>query len=228
MTGVKTPSASGSATGKDARRSPLHLGLRAAFVPLVRRLWLKEVEGAEHLPRRGPAIIAANHQSLLDFAVFEAALPRPPIFLVNKRFYARHVLAWCFDRMFFVPVDQEDAGRGGAAIREAAGVLAAGEHLAIFPEGGLSPDGDLQKAYEGIGLLAHLSEAPVIPVALRGTHEAWPKGTVLPRPRPCAVCFGEPLAFTRAQYRADRAIIAQSTRRIMRAVGDLAGKEYRW
>jgi 1-acyl-sn-glycerol-3-phosphate acyltransferase len=194
----------------------------------VRALWLKSVEGVENLPARGPVIIASNHESYLDFIVLDAALPRQPVFLAGEVFYRNPLLAWAFKRMHFIRVDRRHPRSGIATIRETAKSLRRGNLVVMYPEGSRSPDGLLRKAHEGIGLLAHLAEVQVVPVAITGTHEAWGKGVKRPKPYPCKVRFGEPMHFSRAAQAEDREVVAQTTREIMGRIAELAGEVYLW
>ncbi len=206
--------------------SLLHSMLRVGLKPGVLALWLKSVEGQGHLPASGPVLVASNHESYLDFILLDAALPRPPIYLAGEIFYRSRILSWAFNRMRFVRVDRQNRGRG--AIRSALHALAGGDLVVIYPEGTRSPDGRLRKAHDGVGMLAHISEAPVVPVAILGAHEAWPKGAPRPCPYPCRVRFGQPLRFSKAAYKKDRHIVSESTRCIMRSIAAIAGEDYPW
>lgn len=206
--------------------SLLHNVLRITLKPGVLALWLKSVEGLDNLPRHGPVLVASNHESYLDFILLDAALPRPPVYLAGEVFYRSRVLAWAFERMRFVRVDRHNHGRG--AIRPALKALAEGNLVVIYPEGTRSPDGRLRRARDGIGLLAHISEVPVVPVAIIGAHEAWAKGKSKPSPYPCRVRFGQPLHFSKAAYKQDRDVVTTSTRSIMRSIAAIAGEDYPW
>ncbi len=97
-----------------------------------------------------------------------------------------------------------------------------------FPRGPARQNGKLQKARDGVALLAHISEVPVVPMAVLGTYEAWPKSRQWPRPFSCEVRFGEPLRFSRADYKADKSVLSTTTRTIMSRIAELAGEEYPW
>jgi len=191
-------------------------------------MWLKSVEGLEHVPTEGPCILASNHESYLDFIVLDAALPRVPVFLAGEVFYRNPLLAWAFDRMHFIRVDRDRAGNAAHLLGTAKSVLDDGGVVAMYPEGTRSLDGKLRKAHSGVGLLAHLSEVPVVPVAVRGTWEAWAKGTKRPKKAACSVHFGSRLVFSKAAYDADPSIVRDSTRQIMKAIAELADEEYPW
>lgn len=209
-------------------RSLLHDVLRVTWNPGVRALWLKSVEGLSNVPSEGGVLLASNHESYLDFIVLDVALPRPPVFLAGEVFYQNPLFAWAFDRMNFIRVDRDRTGNAANVIGAAKSVLEDGGVVAMYPEGTRSLDGKLRKAHAGVGLLAHLSEVPVVPVAVRGTWEAWSKGTKRPKKAACSVHFGSPLRFSKDAYDADPSIVRDSTRQIMKAIAELAHEEYPW
>jgi long-chain acyl-CoA synthetase len=90
-----------------------------------------------------------------------------------------------------VPVDPERAGVSSLAF--GAAVLARGKNLVWFPEGERSRNGRLQPFKPGIGMLLNHFRVPVVPVSIRGTYEAMPRGKALVRPAKITVVFGQPL-----------------------------------
>jgi long-chain acyl-CoA synthetase len=177
-----------------------HLAQRlgAALVRVVmRRRFSLAVEGAELLPTRGAYLICPNHASYLDPVSVEAALP--PV-LVRRTWWAgwtgilfTSALRRLFSRIAqILPVDQ---ARGGAAsLALAAQVFERGEALVWFPEGGITRDGKLQRFQAGIGVLVERHRVPVVPVAIRGTFEAWPYNRNFPPlSHPVRVRFGAPI-----------------------------------
>lgn len=190
-------------------------------------LWLKKVKGLHNVPVEGGAILASNHESYLDFIILPVSGCRPPRYLVGEVFFEMPVISWLFRKMGFIQVDRRRT-INTEAIRKALNYLKAGELIGIYPEGTRSPDGKLQEAHDGIAFLAHMSETPVIPVAVIGTYEAWPKGRRFPKASRCEVRFGEPLLFTRDEYKVDKAVLTRTTRTIMARIAELAGEEYPW
>lgn len=193
----------------------------------IRRFWLKRVTGLEHVPRSGGVILASNHESYLDFLLVPVSGCRLPCYMVGEVFYRMPLVGGLFRAMNFIPVDRR-ARRNRLAVRTALERLEAGGVVGIFPEGTRSPDGRLQRARHGAAYLAHLTEAPVVPVAVLGTHEAWPKDRRWPRAGACEVRFGEPLRFQRADFERDRGVLDESLRTIMHRIAALAEEEYRW
>ncbi len=162
---------------------------------LVRTLCRLEVEGLEHLPADGPFVLAPNHTSYLDPAVVMAALPpavrRRVHWAGDEGVMFGSASRRAFSRLFNVfPVGALQA-RSALAFGRA--ILERGHVLTWFPEGRRSVDGTLLPFEAGIGQLAELAPAPIVPVHIRGAHEVWPVGRKWPRPHPVRVRFGRPL-----------------------------------
>jgi len=165
--------------------------LRLFGLTLV-RLWFRfRVRGRERLPVDGPFIVASNHCSFIDPVILQAACRRQLTWLMTDSIFNVRWARWFFRMMRCIPVRERD----GSALREGLAALARGEAVAIFPEGGLSPDGTLQRGHAGVGTLAIRSGVPVIPAFLSGTRRAFPRGQVVPRRGSVEVEFGEVLRF---------------------------------
>ena len=155
------------------------------------------VEGLERLPPTGPVLICANHASYLDPFALGSALPRA---WLRRTFWGgwTGVVFNTVPRRFFsrlarvIPVDPDRA----AASSLAAGRLALerGWNLVWFPEGGRSPDGELQRFLPGIGALVEDRPVPIVPVYIVGSFAAWPVANRFPRLRPITVRFSVPVA----------------------------------
>ncbi|WP_332775640.1 MFS transporter [Polaromonas sp.] len=134
-----------------------------------------KVAGDEHIPAQGAAVLACNHVSFVDAVLLMAASPRPIYFVMDHRIFKIPVLGWLFRLAKAIPIAPraEDPVAYEAAFAAAAQVLREGNLLAIFPEGSITKDGQLQP-FKG-GLMKILETArqdgvspPVIPMAL--TH----------------------------------------------------------
>jgi long-chain acyl-CoA synthetase len=175
------------------------LGL--AFLALdrvvFRRVFRLSVEGRDHLPPSGPVLITPNHVSFLDVFALGAALPTD---LAERTYWAGTTL-YLFSsraRRFFsrmahvIPVDHDRAALSGFLL--AAEGLKRGKVLVWFPEGRRSIDGRLQAFMPGVGWLADDPETRFVPVAIKGTLEAWPRDQRFPRPHRVSVSFGAPVS----------------------------------
>jgi 1-acyl-sn-glycerol-3-phosphate acyltransferase len=138
-----------------------------AFV-LTRFVYRLKLTGDQHIPTEGAAIVAANHVSYVDALVLAAASPRPIRFMMDHRIFATPVLGTLFRLVKAIPVapQKEDPVVYERAFVEAAKVLAEGDLLGIFPEGGITRDGALQPFKGGIMKILERQSAPVVPVAL--------------------------------------------------------------
>lgn len=210
----------------DARRQSSrlrHVLLRMGG-PVGRRLFRLRVEGDEHLPAAGRAIIAANHLSFFDSVALALAVDRPLSF-VGK---AEYLDSWKTRRLFpalgMIPVDRDSPRRAYGALQVAAGVLEADELFAVYPEGTRSPDGSLHDGRNGVGHLSVTTGASIIPAGIVGTDRIQPRGARVPRPfRRAIVRFGSPIHPGRYDgTRRDRR--RHITRDVMSAIGQLSGQ----
>lgn len=153
------------------------------------------VDGSQRVPADGPVIIAPNHNSYLDPFVLAAALGRSRLDRVYWVGWTGKLFTGPMTRLFsrvahVVPMDPDRSPAAGLAL--AAEVLRRGHALVWFPEGRRSPDGTVHPFLPGVGVLMERSGAPAVPVRIRGTFEALPRGRALPRPRRVTIVFGEP------------------------------------
>ncbi|MFB6711657.1 MULTISPECIES: lysophospholipid acyltransferase family protein [unclassified Streptomyces] len=200
--------------------------------PLLRLFFRPRIEGLEHIPKDGAAIVAGNHLSFSDHFLMPAILKRRITFLAKAEYFTGPGVKGRLTAAFFrsigqIPVDRSGKDAGKAAIREGLGVLARGELLGIYPEGTRSHDGRLYKGKVGVAVMAISAQVPVVPCAMVGTFEIQPPGQVVPRIRRVTIRFGEPLDFSRyAGLENQKAAIRAVTDEIMYAILGLSGQEY--
>lgn len=152
--------------------------LAALVVPaLMRLLFRLRVEGAAHIPVRGPAIVAANHASYIDPPVIGVGvLPRTLAFMAKASLFRIPILRRIVRALYAFPVAKGQGDR--EAIKTALRVLAEGHLLAIFPQG-TRVGGETLELTRGVALLAQHSGAPVVPAAIIGSDRVW-RGGALP------------------------------------------------
>jgi 1-acyl-sn-glycerol-3-phosphate acyltransferase len=200
--------------------------------PLLRLVFRPRIEGLEHVPADGPAIVAGNHLSFADHFLMPAILKRRITFLAKAEYFTGPGIKGRLTAAFFrsagqIPVDRSGKEAGQAAIREGLRVLHKGELLGIYPEGTRSHDGRLYKGKVGVAAMALKARVPVIPCAMIGTFEAQPPGQVVPRIHPVVIRFGKPLDFSRyAGMENEKAILRAVTDEIMYAILTLSEQEY--
>jgi 1-acyl-sn-glycerol-3-phosphate acyltransferase len=155
------------------------------------------LEGAEHIPAQGPAIIAANHLSPIDPIALGLAASRrgrTVRFLAAAESFDIPLIGWGLRRLRQIPIHR--GSRDLAAIRDAADVVAAGALAGIYPEGELGPGSELLPAKKGMARLALAAGAPIVPAGMWGMQHRWPKGRIrfgLPFRPVAAVVIGEPI-----------------------------------
>jgi len=147
----------------------------------------------ERVPKEGPVILASNHASFIDPPLVGAGFHRAVNYLGRNTLFDVPVLAALLRSWKVVPVDRE--GGGGAGLKAILDRLLEGGIILLFPEGTRSADGKLRPAKSGIGLTVIKSSAPVVPVRVFGTFEAFGRHMKFPRPRRVAVKYGHPLDF---------------------------------
>ncbi len=147
--------------------------LRFVAWVLSRCIYRFKVQGDVHIPTQGAAILACNHVSFVDAVLLMAASPRPIVFVMDHRIFRVPVLGWLFRLAKAIPIApyKEDPAAYHAAFERAAQVLKGGDLLGIFPEGGITRDGELQEFKGGIVKIIERAQAdglavPVIPMAL--------------------------------------------------------------
>ncbi|MBV1944979.1 1-acyl-sn-glycerol-3-phosphate acyltransferase [Streptomyces sp. BV129] len=209
-----------------------HLLKYVLLGPVLRLLFRPRIEGLDHVPDSGAAIIAGNHLSFSDHFLMPAILKRRITFLAKAEYFTGPGLKGRLTAFFFrsagqIPVDRSGKEAGQAAVREGLKVLGRGELLGIYPEGTRSHDGRLYKGKVGVAVMALKAGAPVVPCAMIGTFEAQPPGRKIPKLRPITIRFGEPLDFSRYEGMEDeKAVLRAVTDEIMYAVLALSGQEY--
>jgi 1-acyl-sn-glycerol-3-phosphate acyltransferase len=168
-------------------RVPEYLLRFVAFV-LSHGIYRFRVVGDQHIPTSGAAVIVCNHVSDVDALLLMAASPRPMRFLMDPRAFAVPVLGWLFRLAKAIPVapQADDPAAHAAAFDAADQVLADGDLLCIFPEGGITRDGRLQPFQAGVMKILARRPTPVVPVALQNlwgsTFSRIEGGTAMVRP----------------------------------------------
>jgi hypothetical protein len=137
---------------------------------LIHSVYRLRTRGLEHVPETGAAVVAANHVSYVDALVIIAACRRPIRFIMDHNIFKIPVLSFVFRQARAIPIApaKEDAALLERAYDETARTLRAGGIVGIFPEGRLTPDGEIQPFRGGVQRIVETTAVPVVPMALRG------------------------------------------------------------
>ena len=188
-----------------------------AFVAMTFGFSLR-TQGGRCIPRRGPVLIIANHQSFLDPILLSLACPRRLIFLARKTLFQSSWFAWLLRSLGGVPMDQEGVAKEG--LKAILSYLQAGEAVVVFPEGMRTADGQLSPFKPGIQLLLKRVQAALVPVGIAGAFEALPYSRKLPTLSPSfmragkstvAVWVGRPLDACRFAAMPREQLVAELT-----------------
>lgn len=194
-------------------------------------LFRARIEGEEHIPTHGPAILVGNHISSGDTVVLPALMKRQLVFPAKAEMFSgtdlrTRFVAWFLTAVGQVPMDRSGGRASAGSMDNVLAVLRRGELLGIFPEGTRSADGRLYKGKTGVARLVLQANVPVVPVGF--VHTQWVR-TPLGLPwmvRP-TVRVGPPMDFSEyADAAADRDVLRWVTDEIMAGVQALSGQTY--
>ena len=165
---------------------PEYLMRFVAFM-LTRVIYRFKVRGDEHIPTTGAALLVCNHVSFIDAVLLMAASPRPIRFIMDHNIFKMPVLGWFFKLCKAIPIapQRENPATYEQAFAQARAVLADGELLCIFPEGGITRDGQLGEFKGGVMKLIESNPVPVVPLALQnlwGSYFSRAGGAAMSKP----------------------------------------------
>lgn len=207
--------------------------VKVVVTPLLRVLFRPRVEGLEHVPSEGGAILAGNHVSFSDSIFMPMFVSRKVTFLAKSDYFTQPGLKGLLKRLFFrgvgqVPLDRTGGPASQAALQTGVRLLREGQLLGIYPEGTRSPDGRLYRGRTGVAYMALEAGVPVVPVVCVGTDRVNPPGTLMWRiGRRPLIRFGAPLDFSRyAGMQQDRYVLRSMTDELMYGLMTMSGQEY--
>lgn len=198
-------------------RSTAVYGICRALARLVGTLFQDlKVYDAANVPLSGGVVLVSNHQSFVDPVFIAAKLPRVLAFLAKSGLFKPPGFGWLIRQCNAFPVKQ-GAGDVGA-MKASIALLQGGKSLLIFPEGSRTEDGELQPIAAGAALVIKRAKVPVVPVAIEGAFDVWPKHRLLPRTGKVRVKFGKPIVLHELD---SRAIVGRIERELRSLIGDL-------
>jgi 1-acyl-sn-glycerol-3-phosphate acyltransferase len=199
-------------------------GLLNLLLALVARY---DVRGVEHIPMRGPVLLASNHLNHLDPPLMVASVPRTLECVTLASLLEVPIVGSLLRWYGIIPVRRDEFDR--EVIRQSLDVLKRGGALWVAPEAGMSPTGALIAGRDGVAWLAARSGVPVVPAGFTGTERALADLRRWRRPR-ITLTFGPPLYLPlpeTANAAERKAVLAQHTETLMRRIAALLPAAYR-
>lgn len=184
---------------------------------IARTFLALHVEGLEHVPQSGAAILAPNHVSYVDPVVVGISVRRRVHFMAKKELFRNRLMGWFLRGLQTYPVTRERVDP--STLKRTLSLLAAGQVVVMFPEGTRGDGRTLGSAKPGIAVIAARSGVPVVPVYHWGTEHIRPRGSRRFRCAPLRVRFGKPLRFV--GDRSDREAAEAFGRQLMDAIAAL-------
>ena len=137
---------------------------------LINVMYRVKVEGVENLPEEGPALMVCNHVGFSDPLIIAGCIPRPTVFVMYWKIFQAPGAHWLFKTARAIPIAgrNENPEMYARAFEAISAALKAGEVVCIFPEGGLTPDGDIKEFKRGVELALERDPVSVLPMALQG------------------------------------------------------------
>ncbi len=196
--------------------------------PLSKRLWYGflhvvcrlvgvvvygiRVRGRHHVPPTGGALVLSNHQSHYDPILIGLACDRRLNYVARSTLFRFAPFRWLINSLDAIPIERE--GLGLAGLKETLRRLKRGEMVLLFPEGTRTRTGEVGELKPGFSALARRAGVPLIPVAIDGAFDAWPRTRRWPWVARIEIQFGEPLLPHVAAALSDRELVAEIDRRI--------------
>lgn len=179
-----------------------------------------KVHHRERIIEDGGAILAMNHQSYLDPPLAGIACRKEVFFLARRSLLEWPIMGAIFPRWNVIPVNLERTDM--SALKTIIRLVREGHRTIVFPEGTRTPDGSLQPAQPGLGLIVARTLAPVVPMRIFGAFEAFPRGAKFPRFRQVQIVVGYPLHFTEDDVQSlGKQAYQVISDRVMEAIADL-------
>ena len=170
---------------------------------LVARLWGKIllgitgtkviIQGRENMNPQKSYILVSNHQSTFDIFALLGYLSIQFRWIAKASLFRTPFLGWAMSRIGYIPIERDSPKKAYRSMLRAAEKVQKGVSVIIFPEGTRSPDGNLQPFKKGVFLIALKSQAPILPIAIRGTAKIMQKGDWRAHPGNVQIIIGPPI-----------------------------------
>jgi 1-acyl-sn-glycerol-3-phosphate acyltransferase len=148
--------------------------------------------GCENVPAQGGALVLSNHQSHLDPPMLGVGCPRQMRFMARLSLFHFSPFGWLIQSLGAIPIDREGSALSG--IRATIQSLRQGHLVLVFPEGTRSRGGEIGTFKPGLAVVARRAGVPIVPAAIEGAYDAWPRGASLPYRGTIHLHFGRPIS----------------------------------
>ena len=179
----------------------LQVVFRLAAVVLLRI----RCEGRRHVPKEAGVLVCSNHQSFLDPVLVGLVCDRRLNFLSRTTLFRFAPFRWLLKYFDAIPIDRDGLGLSG--LKETLRRLRSEEMVLIFPEGTRTRDGRVAPLKPGFCTLVRRGKVAVVPMAIAGAFEVWPRWRAWPWPAVVRIRIGEPIMQPEAQALSDRQLI---------------------
>ncbi len=136
---------------------------------VLKLLWGFRVTGREHIPKKGPVVIASNHISNWDPVLVGLGCPREMFFMAKRELFANKALGWLISAYNAIPLDRGGGDR--KALRTARRILGGDGALLMFPEGTRSRTGELGEGRPGVAFISASAKAVIVPACITGSND---------------------------------------------------------
>ncbi len=168
--------------------------------------------GQENIPRNGGVLVASNHQSHLDPPLIGGGCKRHMSYLARDSLFRFAPFAWLIHSFGAIPIDREGLGLSG--VKETLRRLKQGKMVLVFPEATRTRDGEIGRFKPGFASMAVRSNAAILPAAIEGAYQAWPRRRRFPGFGLIHVHFGRPLLPCEFGNRSERELVEEVERRV--------------
>jgi 1-acyl-sn-glycerol-3-phosphate acyltransferase len=205
--------------------------LSLAWYELLRRglqllgvvIYRVRYSGRQNIPAEGGVLAVCNHQSHFDPPLVGLGCPRMMNYLARDTLFGFAPFRWLIRSANAIPIDREGSGLGG--IKESLKRLKRGEMVLVFPEGTRTSDGKIAAFRPGFTALAVRSGAAILPVAIDGAYQAWPRRRKFPGLGRIRVHFGVPITPGEIAGRDERELLTETERRVRECLAQLRPSE---
>lgn len=173
------------------RRTPIWIFIQALCRIINSVFFDLKTHGVYNVPKTGGVLLVSNHQSYLDPIILSSGLDRTLSYLAKSELFRNRFFAWLIGSLNAFPVQQGSGDVG--AVKEAINRLQEGHLLNIYPEGSRTENGEIGSLEPGVALVIRRAKVPVVPVAITGSYESWPKSKKNIHFRPIRIYIGPPM-----------------------------------